>query len=515
MITSTSFKKDGHIVQVAWRTFTLSLALSLLPPLIPALAKSQGSSDKVRKLLARELGPTSFAFSMTLAVAGGRVLDNFFKKNSIPYKNQRSFTAENHRTFLANTISSTVAVILFTSRNKRPPRSTSTIPFTLSIPRNTSPTLDLTLLILVRALDARVQAYLQNHLPDTSESVSEKAKSRKALTCELITKYMDVVLFWLACSRIMWCFFYKPGQLPRSYVKWIKSLANMDTRLIEALQAIYKGTWKYGQPALDKDVRLEDMAMELNMDPCLGNPLHLPAYGGPLADQVWQKFNVHGRQGVGGLPCNIVHCGTAGNSCTGNAMIRFGQAFTRAFLIYAPVHVLPGLLARPRQSIRQPLPTLLAILRSATFLSTFISSFWYTVCLTRSVALARIFPKISHNAYDGPYGCVLAGSLICGFSIAIEKQKRRGEIALYVLPRAIRACLPERWTSSHSRIAQTFERLILVLSLASILTSAVHYPKSLRGMSKWTLNYVMSEHSQRDGTRSHYQGQGDKDKKLY
>lgn len=201
MTISTSFQRDGHIVQVAWRTFTLSLALSLLPPLIPALAKPQGSSEKVRKLLRRELGLTSFAFCMTLAVAGGKFLDKFFKKNSIPYRDQRSFTAENHRTFLANAISSTVAVVLFTSRNKRPARGTSTIPFTLSISQSTSPTLDLTLLILVRALDARVQAYLQNHHPDTNEPVSGKAKPRKTLLSTLIVKYMDVILFWLACSR--------------------------------------------------------------------------------------------------------------------------------------------------------------------------------------------------------------------------------------------------------------------------------------------------------------------------
>lgn len=117
----------------------------------------------------------------------------------------------------------------------------------------------------------------------------------------------------------------------------IKSLANMDTRLIKALQAIREGTWKYGQPALDKDVFLEGMARDLNMDPCLGNPVHLPAFGGLLANQVWQKLDVQGRQGVGGLPCDIVHCGTAGNSCTGNAVVRFGQAFTKALLIYAPV----------------------------------------------------------------------------------------------------------------------------------------------------------------------------------
>lgn len=34
---------------------------------------------------------------------------------------------------------------------------------------------------------------------------------------------------------------------------------------------------------------------------------------------------------------------------------------------------------------------------------------------------------------------------MCGSSIWIENGRRRGEMALYVLPRALRACLPETW----------------------------------------------------------------------
>lgn len=65
-----------------------------------------------------------------------------------------------------------------------------------------------------------------------------------------------------------------------------------------------------------------------------------------------------------------------------------------------------------------------------------------TICLTRTVALARLLPWISHDFWDGSLGCTLIGSLVCGSSILVEQGKRRGEMALYVLPRAIRASLP-------------------------------------------------------------------------
>ncbi|GJJ09474.1 hypothetical protein Clacol_003697 [Clathrus columnatus] len=315
MAATTAFEKHAR---VACRTYTLSLALSLLPALIPAIAKPQ-SSTRIPKILKRELGPTGFAFSMTLAVAGGRLLDKCLNNNEMPYANWKpSVLLTADRTFLANVISSTLAIVLFTSRKKKPAPSTSSIPFTLSVYQDNSPTLDLTLLILVRALDAHLQSYLQDrHLDTPDTGCDEEGKPTRFSILKFIVRHMDVILFWLACSRI-------------------NSLADMDTRLINALQALRNGTWKYGKPVLNENL-LETMAHDMGMDPRLGNPAYLPAYGGSLADQVWKEFNIHGREGTGGIPCDIVHSGTAGKSCTGNATIRFGRAFIRAILIYAPV----------------------------------------------------------------------------------------------------------------------------------------------------------------------------------
>lgn len=71
--------------------------------------------------------------------------------------------------------------------------------------------------------------------------------------------------------------------------------------------------------------------------------------------------------------------------------------------------------------------------------------------------LARFFPKISHDVWDGPYGCILAGSLVCGASIWIENARRRGEVALYVLPKALKASIPERWLRSRHPVVQFAE----------------------------------------------------------
>jgi hypothetical protein len=130
--------------------------------------------------------------------------------------------------------------------------------------------------------------------------------------------------------------------------------------------------------------------------------------------------------------------------------------------LHPQVHVVPILIRRPRKLLSFPaiLETLLGILRSSSFLSAFVSSFWAAVCLTRTLVVARALPKISHDFYDGPFGCVMAGCLACGGSIWIESGRRRGEMALYVLPRAIRACLPDRWLRSGRKSAYVIERWV-------------------------------------------------------
>lgn len=164
----------------------------------------------------------------------------------------------------------------------------------------------------------------------------------------------------------------------------------------------------------------------------------------------------------------------------------------------------PQTLLRPHRLIQ----TLLGAFRSAAFLSTFVASYWFAVCFTRSLVLAKYLPFISHNFWDGPFGCMLAGSLLCGSSIWVENGKRRGEMALYVMPKALRACIPDSWAKIRNPRARIVERyvfpcilfclvmtansIIIILSISTLLTAAVHRPESLRGLSRWTLSFIMN-----------------------
>ncbi|KAI0361612.1 hypothetical protein OH77DRAFT_1417887 [Trametes cingulata] len=491
---------DDHPLQIALRTYSLALSLALGPALLPFVTSRKARAlgfGRVLQIVGRELGVTAFASAITVGVAGGAAIRHFWDQweDGTPQEHEPrdlvgkvrawvSSLKDSHKTFLSNVISSALAVALLHSRRKHAKSAWVGRP---------SPTLDLSLLLLVRAMDSLVQLAFfkpseesERHLPDSVKQ--ERIANRLKWSTRL-----DALIFWACSSRIMWCFFYEPERLPRSYNKWIMTLANIDPRVLGALRAIRSGNFSYTRGISNPPDLVTSLSQDLGYPASWGDPALLPAYGGPQANETWKALGVSSRWGRGGLPCEIVHGDVTGGSCTANAAIRGAQAFAEAVAIYLPVHVLPILLTRPRKLLELPrlVATLLSVARSASFLSAFVSSIWFAVCCTRTLVLARLFPGISHDFWDGPFGCTFVGSLVCGASIWIERGRRRGEMALYVLPRAIRACLPGDWLKSGRASVRWAERLMFILSLSTLLTAAMHRPDTLRGLSKWTLAFVM------------------------
>ncbi|KAJ3800731.1 hypothetical protein GGU11DRAFT_676647 [Lentinula aff. detonsa] len=534
-----------HPSQIAIRTFALSLSLSLGPSLVPfVLSLITGRHSQktglvaLRKVLRRELGHDSFASAVTLAIGGGAALRRLWGlidtndeehptenidgeekpriKSWISYFNSR--LSSRQKTFITNAFTSSLSILLLQAGRRRSERLRNIprpgaipIPYTYtpsnpsmtpSVRDSPSPTLDLTLLVLVRAIDVALQSIISRLTAKAEIELPEPVEKKKRGTNKdklLLTTRLDALVFWACSARIMWCFFYQPERLPSTYVKWIRTLAGVDNRLLRTLRLLRSGEWTYTRGSPTHSTLLTAYAKDLGYPSSWGDPLRLPAFGGPSAESVWNLLGVKGRKGLGGIPCELVHGGVgsqmslAGN-CTANSSIRGMQAFFEAVLLYLPAHFLPVLITRPQVLLRphRVLSTFLATCRSATFLSAFISSFWFSVCFTRTLALARLFPSVSHDFWDGPHGCILAGCLVCGSSIWLENGRRRGEMALYVLPRAIRACIPNRLIRSRNRMVSTLERLTFILSLSMLLTAATHNPETLRGLSRWGLAFIMN-----------------------
>ena len=212
--------------------------------------------------------------------------------------------------------------------------------------------------------------------------------------------------------------FYRPETLPKSYRDWIRSAAQVDDRLVQTLRQARGGSFVYGKeskivPALRS--MCEDYRLPLAWsDPATTIP----------------------------IPCELVHMGT-GPSCHWHVLSRLMRAFKFALAMYLPFQVL--------LQLRQPswaamLRRSKAALRSSAFLASFISLFYYGVCLSRTQLGPRLFPShiISPMMWDQGL-CVRVGCILCGWSILIETKRRRQEMALFVAPRAAATILPRRY----------------------------------------------------------------------
>ena len=284
-------------LQIALRTYSLALSLSLGPSLLPfiiaqfprfiirKLSFTNIDLAALKRILRRELGYDGFAFSMTLIVAGGAAIRDLFQNAGSgiegpttasassarvmqrllqPFKGYLLYVSPEQQSFISNVISSFTGILLLQAGRARTARLRAA-----SIKRSgaqlghTSPTLDLTLLLLVRAIDSVVQTFIlqksqsivnntpslgdqpvsttrgtttpletgQSGAPLVSDNLTKDSKSEKdAHKIRLnLTSRLDAFVFW-ACSaryvvddlfsypqplmtyiyRIMWCFFYEP-----------------------------------------------------------------------------------------------------------------------------------------------------------------------------------------------------------------------------------------------------------------------------------------------------------------
>jgi hypothetical protein len=256
---------SNHPIQIALRTYAVSLSLSLGPSLLPFIIalfrKEKHTRGRARSLgyvLKRELGLNGFAFAITVAVGGGAALqrlwqtleeagqdtdnDSLFDLSAVRsgssslesqlwvYQKLGWIASGPRRAFVSNLISSAIAIILLQGKGGRSrsipaPIKSIDIPLTIPIDTNatkhgSSPTLDLTLLLLVRAVDAIIQSTVfrgsEMHLSaahtidilgsngevlvsqagttDVRRTKEEETKWRQKITTRL-----DAFIFW-ACS---------------------------------------------------------------------------------------------------------------------------------------------------------------------------------------------------------------------------------------------------------------------------------------------------------------------------
>lgn len=317
-------------------------------------------------------------------------------------------------------------------------------------------TIDLTLFAFCRAIDiVIITAWIKTRKwrmhPDNI------APRSSLILCSL----MDPAVFATSSAVIMWAWFFSPERLPATYNRWIAKIAQIDSRLVSALRLCRRGDFVYGSPDT-QDANLPSLCKELDMPQSWGNPaVTIP------------------------VPCVLYHCG-AGKSCEIHAGKRFIRTFISAIRLYLPLQLL-GLLRKSGLRNGQIPFILKSAARSSAFLASFVSLFYYFVCLTRTRIGPSLFPSLSPQRWDSGL-CVLAGCLACGWSIMLEKAGRRQEIAFFVAPRALATTLPRLYNKKYQRR----EQVVFACSVAVLMTTIQHSKTRVRGVLGNVLGSIVS-----------------------
>ncbi|RDA90186.1 hypothetical protein CP533_1026 [Ophiocordyceps camponoti-saundersi (nom. inval.)] len=317
-------------------------------------------------------------------------------------------------------------------------------------------TLDLTLFAVTQALDVVV-----GELWSRRKARRVAARKWSGLD-DFISRMADPMSFVASCAVIMWAWFYAPDSLPRSYNNWITSAAHVDTRLIEALRRCRTGELRYG--------------VDTGQAPLLGSmcaDYGLPREWGDPAVSI-------------PFPCDVVHMGR-GPSCEYHAWRRFSQSWLWSMYTYLP---LAAALQLRRPTLRSPFKAVVSATRSSAFLATFITLFYYGVCLGRTRVGPHILGRDSSSCdrIDGGI-CVANGCFLCGWSILIETTSRRKDMALFAAPRAMATLLPRRFHAS----LQWRETLAFAASTAVVFTCVQENPRRVRGMLGGILSLAMRQ----------------------
>lgn len=253
-----------HPAQIALRTYAVALSLSFGPSIVPfitailfpnARSPSHTNFAALKRVLRRELGHDGFAFAITLAVAGGAAVrqhlccalrdqDSHYEDPNRNDNVQDSSLSSRltdilnglkrcvsrltpvQQTFISYFLSSTVGIFLIQAGRERTSRLHArrmAVPSSSQTTSLTSPTLDLTLLVLVRAVDSLVQTFiLRKQVSHVGASNGERSnlgqKTHVAVEPQLVyeklekekvkrennmrqqwTSQVDAFVFW-ACS---------------------------------------------------------------------------------------------------------------------------------------------------------------------------------------------------------------------------------------------------------------------------------------------------------------------------
>nr|XP_031864219.1 uncharacterized protein CI109_000131 [Kwoniella shandongensis]KAA5531291.1 hypothetical protein CI109_000131 [Kwoniella shandongensis] len=274
----------------------------------------------------------------------------------------------------------------------------------------------------------------------------------------------DLLVFGACCGQIMFAFLLSPETMPKEYSQWIQAASRVPEFAVLANRtAVRKGF-------------IEPLQVQRALGHKAITPQNRKTLEGVLEKikQGWNPPNV---------PCEMVHPWS--NSCPDTGIRRFFSVFRFMLPVYSALHLIPMLVLRRNHFQRDPLRMLAraiwGITRSCSFLGAFVAIYQLLFCLRIQTIEQPYGTKFWQTFAKRKETFWMMGFATC-LSLLVEEKKRRAELAMYVLPRALESA----WSSARRRawvpLVPFGETILGAAAMAMVMDAYKHQPKAMSGI---------------------------------
>ncbi|TRM67404.1 hypothetical protein BD626DRAFT_395126 [Schizophyllum amplum] len=312
-------------------------------------------------------------------------------------------------------------------------------------------------LVLVRKKTRRWHAALAGAIAGGLAITCENSKRRNVIAQQLFVRGLqgsynsvasrtgfkvphgEVLLFSLACGQIMYAWLMRPEALGMGYANWISQASKVPVaapRIHRQLlgRESFNGFADIDKIVSRKDITPENVASLLELRTLLSSP-KFPGAPEPYIPSY--------------VPCAAVH--PALNSCRAVPVDRFVDVAWWIMPVYTALHFIPMVLFKRKSFMKDPSRMLgrasIGTLRSSAFLGAFVVIYQSIFCwkhqmhaafarLPQNALLRRAIPQWLIQLLVSRASYALTG-FATGLALFVEERRRRGELAMYVLPKAL------------------------------------------------------------------------------
>ncbi|KAL5487505.1 hypothetical protein ACEPAI_5613 [Sanghuangporus weigelae] len=284
----------------------------------------------------------------------------------------------------------------------------------------------------------------------------------------------DVLLFSFCCGQIMYGFLLRPDTIPSSYNSWIQNASKVPPQAVRTNRTLVR------DGLFDTTDFLTLIADEYTTP---NNRARIAAR--LLSAEAFDEF------GPRYAPCEVVHPWL--DSCMAVPVDRFFSVAKWMFPIYGALHLVPAVLFKWKRFLDDPSRVLiragLGTARSSAFLGVFVVIYQTFFCLKHNIHQYLSSPRSPLKLRKEWIDILISkpsfwlGGLLSGLSLFVEAKRRRGELAMYVLPKGLESA----WKMARGRglvfpAGPYGDAILCAIGIGMVMNTYQHEPQHLSGL---------------------------------